>query len=140
MKEKIDRFIEKQTCASICCVDENNLPYCFTCFYSYFRDETYLYYKTSASTHHAILLLKKPDVAGTILPDKLNLLKIKGVQFEGVVLPGDHPLAKDASARYYKKHPVTVTMPGEIWMIRIDRIKFTDNTMGFGTKLNWKRK
>lgn len=139
MKTSIDKFIEKQTCASICCVDEYNLPYCFTCFYSYNSEDTLLYYKTTADTHHSVLLLKNPSVAGAIQPDKLNLLKIKGVQFEGIVLPNDHLLTKNASSHYYKKHPVALTMPGEIWTIQINSIKFTDNTLGFGSKLKWKR-
>lgn len=139
MKNSIDKFINKQTCASVCCIDENNLPYCFSCFYSYDPDETLLYYKTTADSHHSGLLLKNPAVAGTILPDKLNFLKIKGIQFEGIILAKENPLAKNAPAHYYKKHPVALTMPGEIWTIRIDNIKFTDNTLGFGNKLNWKR-
>ena len=139
MKDRIDKFIEKQTCASVCCMDERNLPYCFSCFYFYNREETLLHYKTTANTHHAELLLKNPAIAGTILPDKLNMIRIKGVQLTGMVLSNDHPLAKNASAGYYKKYPVALSMPGEIWTIQINTIKFTDNTLGFGTKMKWER-
>ena len=139
MKKQIDAFIEKQACTSICYVDEKIQPDCFTCFYSYDADETLLHYKSRGDTHHSTLLLKKPMVAGTILPDKLNFLKIKGVQFKGVVLSNEHPLTKNASDHYYRKHPIALTMAGEIRTILIHSIKFTDNTLGFGTKLNWKR-
>jgi uncharacterized protein YhbP (UPF0306 family) len=30
-------------------------------------------------------------------------------------------------------------MPGEIWTIKINRIKYTDNTLGFGKKIIWER-
>jgi uncharacterized protein len=139
MKERIGKFISKQTCANVCCVDEKGNPFCFSCFYSYDNDKVFLFYKSGRDTRHSEILLRNCLVAGTILPDKLNLLKIKGVQFEGIVLPLNHPLANEASSHYYKKHPVAITMPGEIWTIQINKIKFTDNTLGFGTKINWER-
>lgn len=139
MKDRINKFIEKQTCASVCCVDEQNNPYCFSCFYSYDAHESRLYYKSSINTRHSAILLKNPAVAGTIMPDKLNLLQIKGVQFEGVILPPGHPLTKNASNQYHKTHPIALTMPGDIWTIQLNNIKFTDNTLGFGTKLQWSR-
>ena len=139
MKDRIDKFIKKQTCASVCCVDEQHKPYCFSCFYSYDGNESLLYYKSSADTSHSAILVKNPVVAGTIMPDKLSLLQIKGIQFEGIVLPRDHPLTKNASSYYHRKHPVALTMAGEIWTIQLNTIKFTDNTAGFGTKLCWSR-
>ena len=78
-------------------------------------------------------------MAGTILPDKLNVLQVKGVQFEGVILPQDHPASKSASTHYYKKHPMAIAMPGDIWTIQVNSIKFTDNSLGFGKKLTWSR-
>jgi uncharacterized protein YhbP (UPF0306 family) len=139
MKNKIDKFIRQQTCASACCVDEYNNPYCFSCFYSYDAKESSLYYKSSAETRHSAILLTNPVMAGTITPDRLNLLQIQGVQFEGIVLPPGHPSAKHASGHYHKKHPVALTIPGQIWTIQLNVIKFTDNTLGFGTKLYWSR-
>lgn len=139
MTEKIQDFIATQTSANVCCVDELAKPYCFTCFYAYNSDEQLLYYKSSPDTKHAKLLLINPAVAGTILPDKLNKLLIKGVQFEGIALPLDHPLAKSAASFYHKKNPVALAMPGEVWTIQLEKIKFTDTSLGFGKKLNWKR-
>ncbi len=139
MKDKIDAFIAKQHCANICSVDEAGHPYCFSCFYTYNKENTLLYFKTSDSTRHAAMMLKQALVAGTILPDKLNFLQIKGIQLEGRVIENHHPLAAHASSQYYKQHPTALAMPGDIWIIQIDSIKFTDNTLGFGTKLHWQR-
>lgn len=135
----ISLFLEKQTCASVCCIDEQGSPYCFSCFYVFNGGEGILYFKSSVSAHHSSILLKNSAVAGTVLPDKLNTLQVKGIQFEGEVLPADHLLAKKAAASYYKKNPAAVVIPGEIWTIRINHIKFTDNTLGFGTKISWYR-
>jgi len=78
-------------------------------------------------------------VAGTILPDKLNKLQVKGIQFEGTVLAFDDALAASASNHYYKKNPMAVAMSGDIWTVQLNRIKYTDNTLGFGKKIIWER-
>ena len=139
MNEKIAEFIARQTCGNLACVDETGLPWCFSFFYSWDAAAGLLHYKSSDDTRHSIILHANKKVAGTILPDKFNLLQIKGIQFEGELLPEEHPLAAGGSAHYHKKHPMALAMPGEIWTIRLDHIKFTDNSLGIGKKLNWKR-
>ena len=139
MNERISNFILKQTCASICCMDEKGHPYCFTCFYSFDSEEMLLHYKSSTETRHSVLLLRHPLVAGTILPDSLSILQIRGIQFEGFILPFDHSHTKNASSHFHQKHPVALAMPGEIWTVKLTSIKFTDNTLGFGKKLIWSR-
>jgi uncharacterized protein len=135
----INEYIKQQSCASVCCIDSNELPYCFSCFYAYNIDEGLLYYKSSQGAHHSKNISNNPLVAGTILPDKLNKLQVRGVQFEGIVLPLGHPSARNDAAYYYKKNPMAVAMPGEIWTIQISSIKFTDSRLGFGKKLTWSR-
>jgi uncharacterized protein len=139
MTEKIDEYIKQQSCANVCCIDEKGLPYCFSCFYTYNLNEKLLYYKSSLDAHHSKIILKNPVIAGTILPDKLNKLQVRGLQFRGIVLQPKHPLAKNASTLYYKKNPIAIAMPGEIWAIQIYNIKFTDTRLGFGKKLTWRR-
>lgn len=139
MNDKINEFIAKQTCGNLCCVDKQGNPYCFSFFYSFNSEKGLLHYKSSNDTRHSEIILSNPSVAGTILPDKLNMLQIKGIQFEGVILPNEHVLAKHASSHYHKKHPVALAMPGEIWTIQINNIKFTDNSLGFGKKILWGR-
>ncbi|MBN8687014.1 MAG: pyridoxamine 5'-phosphate oxidase family protein [Chitinophagales bacterium] len=139
MNEKIAAFIDKQTSGSLACVDETGQPWCFSFFYSWDAAKGLLHYKSSGDTRHSIILRGSQKIAGTILPDKLNLLQIKGIQFEGVLLAETDPLAIGASTHYHKKHPMALAMPGEIWTLRLDHIKFTDNSLGIGKKLNWNR-
>jgi hypothetical protein len=139
MNEIIINFLAKQTCATVCSVDEEGKPWCFSCFYVFDPLQCVLYYKSSADTHHALLLKHKPSVAGTILPDKLNKLLVKGIQFEGTLLDAGDSVAASAAVLYYKQNPLAVAMPGEVWTIRIDHIKMTDSTLGFGKKLKWSR-
>jgi uncharacterized protein YhbP (UPF0306 family) len=140
MKDCIIQFIKKQTCASICCVDKNGSPYCFSCFYAFNSDEGLLYFKSSPGSRHSEIISENPGIAGTILPDKLNILLVKGIQFEGVVLPENDFLCKNASVNYHKKYPVALAMQGETLTIQINSIKMTDSSMGFGKKIIWVRK
>lgn len=139
MDETIIQFLEQQNCASVCCIDEEGKPYCFSCFYAFNRQEGLIYFKSSANSHHARLMKNNPVVAGTVLPDKLNLLTIKGIQFEAIVLDTQLPLVKKGVTSYFKKHPAALVMPGEIWALQIEHIKMTDSTLGFGKKIIWNR-
>ena len=66
-------------------------------------------------------------------------MQIKGIQLEGIVLSLDDPQANHASSHYYKKHPMALAIPGEIWTIQINTIKFTDNSFGLVKKTSWNR-
>src|SRR5688572_17195611 len=74
MDENIIRFLQKQTCATISLVDGQGKPYCFNCFYAFNSEDGLLYFKSSATSYHVGLLKSNPLTAGTILPDKLNVL------------------------------------------------------------------
>lgn len=139
MDEKIIDFIKKQTCASICCVDETGKPYCFSCFYAFNSAAGLLYFKSSANSRHAELMKKNPFVAGTILPDKLNKILIKGIQFEAIVLDMQQPFVKRTFGIYLAKYPLALAIPGDMWALQINQIKMTDNTLGFGKKSIWER-
>jgi len=140
MNEHIIHFINKQTCASVCCVNEKEKsPYCFSCFYAFNSEEGLLYFKSSQEAHHSAILAENALVAGTILPDKLNVLQLKGIQFEGTILPEVHPLAQQAFVHYHKHHPIALAMSGKMWTIQVTEIKMTDNSLGFGKKIVWNR-
>jgi uncharacterized protein YhbP (UPF0306 family) len=139
MNKSIIQFLKDQTCASICCIDEQGKPYCFSCFYAFNEEEVLLYFKSSPNAHHSVLMKTNHFVAGTVLPDKLSKLLVKGMQFEGFVLSARHPLMKGATGNYFTQHPLALAIPGEIWAIRIDQVKMTDNTLGFGKKISWSR-
>jgi uncharacterized protein len=135
MNDEIIEFIEKQKCASICSVDEQGKPRCFSCFYV-FDKEGYLHFKSSAETIHMQMLVQNPFSAGTILPDKLHPLIVKGIQFEGVLL--EHA-PREAAIAYHKKYPYALAIPGRIWTLQLNRIKMTDSTKSFGKKIIWNR-
>ncbi len=135
----LKKFIQQQACATICCTDEEGSPYCFSCFYAFNPGGGLLYFKSSDDTYHSVLVKRNPVIAGTILPDKLNKLIIRGIQLEGEVLEPFHPLAKDAFAIYHKNIPMALAIKGKVFTIRLDVVKMTDSQLGFGKKITWKR-
>jgi uncharacterized protein YhbP (UPF0306 family) len=137
--ESIIDFINDQTCSTVCCVDKEDDPYCFSCFYAFDPEEGSIYFKSSSDTLHAQALRENHFVAGTIQPDKLNSLMVKGIQFRGLAMSPEHPLARKGTSKYYLKFPLALAMPGEVWTIRLSHIKMTDNTLAWGKKIQWTR-
>lgn len=139
MDKLITEFIEKQKVASVCCLDDDNNPYCFNIFYVFDKLERRLYFKSSNTSNHAHYLHKEKKLAGTILPDKINLLAIRGLQFTGNVLEVSDSVHHHATIEYHKKIPLALAMTGDVWTIQIETIKMTDNTIGLGKKICWTR-
>lgn len=139
MDKVITDFLEKQKVASVCCLDEENNPYCFSAFYVFDRVERRLYFKSSSTSNHAQYLAQHKNLAGTILPDKLNMLAIRGIQFTGCIIDNGNASHVHAAAEYHKKYPYALVMPGDVWIVQLETIKMTDNTIGIGKKICWQR-
>lgn len=135
--ERIAAFLNKQTVAAISLTDIDGNPYCFHCFYAYDAEKNLLYFKTSMHSHHGALLVNGKKVAGAIQPDKLNKAAIRGLQLTGQLLAPGTEKAADASKVYHKAYPFALMMPGELWTVEPQWMKFTDNTLTFGKKLVW---
>lgn len=139
MHDTIVNFLQEQTCATICCKDDAGNPYCFNCYYVFNKDDGLLYFKTSADSNHYTFLANNPVVGGTILPDKLSKLVVKGIQLQGEIVEPGLPFTKDAASRYHKKLPMALAVKGEVFTLLINNMKMTDSSLGFGKKINWNR-
>ena len=64
----------------------------------------------------------------------------RGLQFAGTVRRCDGGLFDRCRLKYLKRFPYAVFKGGEVWLILPDRMKYTDNRLGFGKKLLWQRK
>lgn len=139
MNKEIEIFINKQTCATICCIDAEGNPYCFTVFIAFNSDQVLLYFKSSAATQHSKFIHTNPKVAGTILPNKLSRFSTQGIQFQGVILVNENPLTLQATTHYYKRHPLALGVPGEVYTLQLNQIKYSGLHLGIKTKLSWSR-
>jgi len=139
MNKTIVDFLNNQTCATISCISDNAQPYSFICFYVFDAEDGLLYFKSSPATDHIKFLERNPIVFGTILPDKLNKLVVKGVQFNGIFLNVTDPLSLNADRKYYKGVPMAMAMKGNVFTIKINSIKMMDSSRVFGSKILWER-
>src|SRR5476651_2210832 len=89
--KRIAAFIQANKILTLCCIDADNKPYFFHCFYAFDEENHLLFFKSSPETHHAKLLLLNPSVAGSILPENIDILALKGIQLSGTILYDDIP-------------------------------------------------
>lgn len=136
--ERIRSFLKTHTNLTLA-VSENDYPYCANCFYSFSEKKNLLIFKSNLDTNHIAIALRNDKVAGTITPDKLDKTRIQGVQFTGKISHAIGDYLTTAKNSYYKKYPFAIAFAGELWTIELHSIKFTDNKLGFGKKLQWKK-
>jgi uncharacterized protein YhbP (UPF0306 family) len=139
LPQEITDFIKMNKVATICCIDEGGNPYCFNCFYAFQEKAHLLFFKSSAGSHHSKLLSQNFKVAGTILPDKVELLSLQGIQFSGRILQDQVPGQIRPEVFYHKVFPLALARPGQVWQIQLEMIKMTDNTWVSGKKIAWEK-
>ena len=78
-------------------------------------------------------------VAGTVNGQPKTVALIRGVQFKGEIRRLEGEESDLARKAYNRRFPVARMLSAPVWEIRLDEIKFTDNTLGFGKKMIWLR-
>lgn len=138
MDAGIEKFLESQTVLSLA-TSVNDRPYCASCYYAFVPVSNLLVFKSDIDTQHIEDALANNQVAGTILPDNLEKNKIQGIQFSGIFRKPEGGAHDIALKKYLLKYPVATLFRGNIWVIELSRIKFTDNTLPEGRKILWER-
>ncbi|MDD4854786.1 MAG: pyridoxamine 5'-phosphate oxidase family protein [Sulfuricurvum sp.] len=132
MNPKIEAFIANHHLLSLAtCADE---LWCCSLFYAYNPEEITFIVATDTQTLHGNNVLKNHTVAGTVALETKTIGKIQGIQF-----CGNMTLCEESKGLYFAAFPFSRVMNPTLWEIRLDEIKMTDNTLGFGKKLLWKR-
>lgn len=139
LNNSIIDFLSKNQVATVCFTNELNHPYCINCFYSFIEDSAILVFKSSYGTSHDSYVKSNNCLAGTIIADQINITKLKGVQFTGKLLDEHEINNKKLNFPYIKKFPLSIAMPGYLWGVQLEYIKYTDNTLGIGNKIIWKK-
>lgn len=136
--ESILKFLNSQSFATICYTDGES-PFCFNCYYAINEERGLLYFKTSSSARHTTILLQHRKVSGTVLPDKVDRIMTKGVQFTGEVLVADEEMMKEASKLYHRRMPMALAMNGVVFVVRLDIVKMTERKLSGARRVEWKR-
>ena len=138
MDSHISSFIKEQGVLTIC-TSNNNIPYSATCFYSFLKEKNYLVFKSSPQSKHITDGLLNNNVSGTIIADSSNIAQIKGIQFQGKFIQPTLLTLSQAKKNYTLKYPFSVVIKGGLWIVELEFVKMTDNTLGFGKKISWEK-
>lgn len=131
------KFLKENKLATICFVDEKNHPYCINCFYEFDEKNNYLILKSSNTSKH-LTVQKSPNyIAGTILPEVIDALNLKGIQFAGRIIDNLKIEMLQLKSKYVKRFPLSIAKMGSIWVIKLEFMKHTDNILGFGKSIVW---
>ena len=141
--ERILRFIGRHRVMTLATADGGEL-WCCNLFYAYVAPSAEFpggafVFTSPADTRHAGMFSARPQVAGSVVLESKVVGRLLGLQLQGEVLsaassPERAALAKNA---YLKRFPFAAVMLSDLWVLRVSRLKYTDNTLGFGTKLHW---
>ena len=117
----------------------DNLPWCCQCFYVYVDRLCGLVFTSDAGTRHITEAMQHPAVAGSIVLESTVVGKLQGIQLEGRLIKADGALLREIKTAYIKRFPFALLMDTQWWFLELHTMKMTDNRLGFGKKLYWKR-
>lgn len=94
---------------------------------------------SSGKTRHVEAMRFRADIAGTIAGQPQEIRTIQGIQFRASALEIGPANNAAALQLYYKKFPLVRAVFADVWRLRLNDMKFTDNTFVFGQKTLWSR-
>ena len=137
--KRIVTFINKHHVLTLATCSENE-PWCANCFYVYLEELNLFVFTSDDSTKHIQDVLTHDLVAGSIVLETTVIGKIRGIQLQGKMWKPEKQLQKRVKTAYLKKFPVAMLMKTSLWVVEPSLLKFTDNRLGFGKKLIWRKK
>jgi hypothetical protein len=132
--EKIERFIDHHHLLTL--ATQGEALWCCSLFYAYDPEEVAFIVASDPQTEHMGNVADHPDVAGTVALETKTVGKIQGIQFAGEM---SRSVDRRERELYLQAYPYARIMDPILWRIRIHRCKMTDNTLGFGKKIMWRR-
>ncbi|RLD28869.1 MAG: hypothetical protein DRI73_11280 [Bacteroidetes bacterium] len=136
---RIIEFINEHHVLTLATSLENE-PWCANCFYVYLEKENEFVFTSDMLTKHIQDSLHQPLVAGSVVLETNSIGKIRGLQFQGEMVKLGNGHLNAAKKAYLKRFPVAMLMKTTLWAVKPVLLKFTDNRLGFGKKLLWKRR
>ncbi|MDD2780992.1 pyridoxamine 5'-phosphate oxidase family protein [Sulfuricurvum sp.] len=133
MIEKIEHFIGEHHLLSLATMGER--LWCCSMFYAYAPKSVSFIVASDETTEHMRNVAQNIHVAGTVALETKTVGKIQGIQFAGEM----EKCSDELKSLYFDAFPYARVMNPTLWMIRLDEVKMTDNTLGFGKKVTWKR-
>ncbi|MDD3686848.1 MAG: hypothetical protein PHE56_08795 [Bacteroidales bacterium] len=133
---RITTFIKEHHVLTLAtCVGDES--WCCNCFYTFIEDEAALLFTSDSDTKHIEMGLRNSNVSGSIVLETKIVGKIRGIQFTGELIKVENSEHSKYRLKYLKKFPFAIIINTDLWIIKLSKIKMTDNRLGFGKKLYW---
>lgn len=134
--ERIVKFLKRHHVLTLATATAEGEPWCANAFYAYDSERNRLVITSDEATRHAQEMLSNCRIAASVVLETRIVGKVQGLQISGSAQRGDEADHKV----YLRRFPYAAAI-GELhlWHIEPDMLKFTDNTLGFGKKLIWRR-
>ncbi len=131
-------YLKQQHVLTLCTGNGTTL-WAANCFYIPDETTVALWLMTEESTRHGQLMAERQQVAGTVTTTPASVMEIKGIQFSGEIFRLTGEREQQALRCYQERFPEAKIRQAPLWEIRLNELKMTDNTAGFGTKYHWSR-
>lgn len=153
MEKRIVAFIQEHHLLTLAAASGGDL-WCASAFYVFDPDIPAFVIASEERTRHIQLALescmrgwedaankneKPPIVAGTVALETEQVGMIRGIQFRAEVKKTGASLLDRHRLMYLKRFPYAVLKGGDLWLLELTELKFTDNRLGFGKKLHWEK-
>jgi len=132
--KKIEAFLAEHHLLSLA-TSQKNRPQSASLFYAYNSEEKTLLVASDTKTEHIQNVLANNKVSGTVALETDEIGKIRGIQFTATMQQAN----KEEGQLYFKAFPYAKVMRPQLWVIKLEKVKMTDNRLGFGKKLFWSR-
>ena len=138
LDKRIAEFIKEHHVLTLATCFEDE-AYCSNMFYIYLEEENWFVFTSDRDTKHILDISHNLFVAGSIVLETEMVGKIQGLQFQGMAFEATENLKKKAKKAYLKRFPYAVLSSTPLWIIEMTFAKLTNNMLGFGKKLIWKK-
>jgi uncharacterized protein len=133
---RIIRFISEHHVLTLA-TSHDDLPYCANCFYVWLKEEKAFVFTSDSDTRHITDARKNDFVAASVVLETKQIGKIRGLQVQGKLEKAEGQMYKVCRKTYLRAYPYAILKKTDMWLLRVNFLKLTDNRLGFGTKLFW---
>lgn len=140
IEKNVVKFITKHHVMTIATISTDGFPRTANLFYAYDKESNSLIFTSSLSTAHGADMVRSARVGANIVLETSKVGCIEGLQIEGTARRAENEELSFAKRAYVTRFPFAMVADLELWILRIDFLKMTDNKLGFGKKIVWARK
>ena len=133
---RITDFIARHHVLTLSTVADG-MPHCCNLFYAYDPQRNLFAVTSSDETLHARQARQNPRIAASVVLETRVVGKVQGLQIRGTMMPAEAETLPSVRKVYLGRFPYAAAVKLELWTIRPDFMKLTDNRLGFGKKFAW---